>query len=76
MTRVKLALLHSLLAGLRTHLKPGGKTYLAYGCVGAIRHAQGLVPKLGLHLRRLDTRDPNDLPDVFLPGMLLETTVP
>jgi release factor glutamine methyltransferase len=67
-------LLRSLLSGLQDHLRPGGKALLAYGCVNAIRTIQKLAPEHGLSVRVLDDRNLDDLPDVFLPGMLLEVT--
>jgi len=67
-------LLRSLLRGLETHLEPGGRVYLVYGCVEAIRYAQRLAPLHSLHLRLLDDRKLEELPDVFLPGILLEVT--
>ncbi len=67
-------LLRSLLAGARSHLRPGGKVLLAYGCVDAIRTIERIAPEYGLTVRRLDTRQLDELPEVFLPGMLLELT--
>jgi predicted RNA methylase len=66
------ALMRSLLAGLAEHLKPGGKALLAYGCVDAIKTIQRLAPEFQLAIRTLDDRNVRDLPEVFLPGMLLE----
>ena len=65
-------LLRTLLGGLRSHLKPQGKALLAYGCVTAIRQAERLARENDLTCRRLDERTLDSLPDVFLPGMLLE----
>jgi len=67
-------LLESLLSGLRQHLLPGGKALLAYGCVSAIRQIQELAPQHGLRVQVLDDRPLDQLPEVFLPGMLLEVT--
>ena len=67
-------LLKSLLAGARTRLNPNGKMLLAYGCVTAIRKIERLAPEHGLLVKRLDDRSLEDLPEVFLPGMLLELT--
>lgn len=67
-------LLRSLIAGLRDHLKPNGKAYLAFGCVEAIRHAEELASQFNLRFRILDDRSLESLPEVFLPGMLLEIT--
>jgi hypothetical protein len=65
-------LMRSLLAGLAGHLKPGGRALLAYGCVDAIHTLQRLAPEFDLTIRTHDDRNLNDLPEVFLPGMLLE----
>ncbi|MHC4398772.1 MAG: 50S ribosomal protein L11 methyltransferase [Planctomycetota bacterium] len=65
-------LAYSLLEGLRRHLNPGGRALLAYGCVSAVRTVQKIAPEYGLEVRVLDDRDLDDLPEVFLPGMLLE----
>ena len=67
-------LLRSLLHGLENHLEPRGRAYLVYGCVEAIRYAQRLAPLRNLHVRLLDDRKLDDLPNVFLPGMLIEIT--
>lgn len=68
------ALLRSLLDGLREHLQPGGKVMLVYGRVEAIVVTQRLAADRGLHVVILDQRKPEDLPSVFLPGMLLGLT--
>jgi predicted RNA methylase len=68
------ALMRSLLSGLAGHLKPGGKALLAYGCVDAIRTLQRLAPEFDLAVRVHDDRNLSNLPDVFLPGMLLEVS--
>ncbi|MCO6456176.1 MAG: 50S ribosomal protein L11 methyltransferase [Pirellulaceae bacterium] len=70
------ALLESLLRGLPRYLQPGGRALLAYGCVTAIRRAVELAEQLQLRIEVLDDRRLEDLPEVFLPGMLLEVTVP
>ena len=67
-------LLRSLLCGLKEHLRPGGKALLAYGSVDAIKNARRLADQYGVEVRLLDDRAPDRLPDVFLPGMLLEVT--
>lgn len=69
-------LLESLLRGLPRYLRPGGRALLAYGCVTAIRRASELAEQLQLRIEFLDDRRLEDLPEVFLPGMLLEVTVP
>jgi predicted RNA methylase len=68
------ALMRSLLEGLETHLKPGGKALLAYGCGDAIATLERLARDGGFEIRKLDDRDPRDLPEVFLPGMLFEVS--
>jgi predicted RNA methylase len=65
-------LLDSLLKGLRQHLAPGGKAYLVYGCTDAIRAAELLAARYDLQTRRMDDRDLDRLPRLFLPGMVLE----
>ncbi len=67
-------LLRSILIGLKAHLEPGGRAYLVYGCAEAIQYVQHLAPRHNLHVRLLDNRKLDELPDVFLPGMLLEVT--
>jgi 16S rRNA G966 N2-methylase RsmD len=67
-------LMRSLLCGLKDHLEPGGKALLAYGCVDAIRNAKRLADQYEVQLVLVDDRDLERLPDVFLPGMLLELT--
>jgi release factor glutamine methyltransferase len=66
------ALLQSLLQGARQRLNPGGRMLLAYGCVTAIRRIQDVAAQEQLSVRILDNRDLNQLPEVFLPGMLIE----
>jgi release factor glutamine methyltransferase len=66
------ALLQSLLADGRKHLRPGGKILLAYGCVDAIRQVQQLGREYEYDVRILDDRNLDELEPVFLPGMLLE----
>lgn len=67
-------LLRSLIAGLRDHLKPGGRALLAYGCRDAIEKLHDLAEEHDLEVNILDERPLHTLPDVFLPGMLLEVT--
>ena len=59
-------------AGLDDHLEPGGKVLLAYGCVDAIKTIRKLAKENGLAFNIRDTRELDDLPEEFLPGMLLE----
>lgn len=65
------ALMKSLLQDLKKHLKPGGRAFLAYGCVTAIKTLQRLAPQHGFALRTWDDRRLDELDEVFLPGMLL-----
>lgn len=65
-------LLRSLLADLRSHLKPGGRALLAYGCVEAVRKVKQLAAEFGLKIQILDDRNIDALEPVFLPGMLVE----
>ena len=69
-------LLDSLVTGARQRLRPGGRMWLAYGCVTAIRRIKILATQKGLKCSQLDERSLDNLPEVFLPGMLLELTVP
>ena len=70
------ALMRSLLVGLDDHLAPNGKALLSYGCREAIVTLQRLAAELELETRILDDRDLEKLPDVFLPGMLIEVRRP
>jgi methylase of polypeptide subunit release factors len=65
-------LLESILSGARDHLNPDGRLWLAYGCKTAILKIEELAAVAGLTVRRLDDRSLDDLPELFLPGMLLE----
>jgi methylase of polypeptide subunit release factors len=67
-------LLRSLVAGLREHLNPDGRALLAYGSADGIAHVQRLCSEHSLRLRILDDRDPDVLPAVFVPGVLLEVS--
>jgi methylase of polypeptide subunit release factors len=69
-------LLKSLITGARKRLKPGGKMWLAYGCVTAIRKIEEVAQHEALECKRLDHRELNELPELFLPGMLIEISVP
>ena len=68
-------LLKSLVTGARERLRPNGKLWLAYGCVAAIRKIQEVAAAEGLHCTLLDERPIESLPELFLPGMLIEITV-
>jgi methylase of polypeptide subunit release factors len=65
-------LIDSLLKDLKLHLNPGGRAYLAYGCVSAIKVIEKLGKKYKLKVKILDERTLEDLDEVFLPGMMLE----
>jgi release factor glutamine methyltransferase len=70
------ALMKSLFDGLRDHLKPGGRVLLAYGCVDAINTMEKLANEREFGFIIRDTRNLDDLPEEFLPGMLVEIQVP
>lgn len=65
-------LMKSFVDGAADHLNPEGRLLLAYGCVSAIQHLQTLVRDQGLTSKLLDDRNLDDLPENFLPGMLIE----
>jgi release factor glutamine methyltransferase len=65
-------LLRSILSAARARLNPEGRLLLAYGCRDAILTAERIAGTHGLRVRRLDDRTLDDLPEVFIPGMLLE----
>jgi release factor glutamine methyltransferase len=65
-------LLKSLLSGVRERLRPGGRMWLAYGCRTAIERIRELAAAEGLVCELLDERRLEDLPELFLPGMLIE----
>jgi SAM-dependent methyltransferase len=67
-------LLRSILDDLPKHLRPGGRAYLAYGCVSAVRQCQRLATGLELSVQILDDRDLDELPEVFLPAMVIQVT--
>jgi len=67
-------LLDSLLSQLADRLNPDGKALLAYGNVTAIRKAIELGRMYDLNVQVLDERNIDELPENFLPGMLLEFT--
>ncbi len=69
-------LLKSLVTGARQRLKPNGRMWLAYGCVTAIRKIQEVANSEQLDCVLLDDRKLEELPEVFLPGMLIEISVP
>ena len=65
-------LMESFVDGLPQHLNPGGRAFVAYGCLTAIRHLQNLLTSRGHAFTIHDNRPLNSLPEVFLPGMLIE----
>jgi len=65
-------LLGSILHGARSRLNPGGRLLLAYGCRDAIKVLEALSTDAKLSTKRLDPRSLDALPDLFLPGMLVE----
>lgn len=69
-------LLKSLVTGARTRLRPNGRMWLAYGCVTAIRRIQEVAAEQQLSCTLLDDRPLESLPEIFLPGMLIEIRVP
>jgi release factor glutamine methyltransferase len=69
-------LLDSIVTGARQRLRPRGRMWLAYGCVTAIRRIEMLTRQEKLQYLQLDDRSLDELPEVFLPGMLIEIKVP
>jgi release factor glutamine methyltransferase len=67
----RFALLESLFAGLDTHLADEGELYLAYGCKTAIERVKRIAEQDRWRWEILDDRPLSDLPEVFLPGMLI-----
>ena len=65
-------LLESLLAGLDQRLTAHGRCLLAYGCRDAIKTVLRRAEHHQLDATVLDDRDLDDLPEVFVPGMLIE----
>lgn len=68
------ALLDGFINEADNFLRPGGQMLLAYGAKTAIRriHEQGAAS--GWKVETLDDRQLDDLPEVFLPAMLLRLT--
>jgi hypothetical protein len=60
------------LQGSKTTYKPKGRVLLAYGYVAAIKTIQTLSDEHGLQYTKLDPRTLNKLPQVFLPGMMVQ----
>lgn len=70
-------LMRTLFEGLPKHLNPGGKALLAYGSVSGIRMLYKLSADHGYEIRVIDDeRHLDELEEEFLPGMLLEVSVP
>ena len=66
------ALMDSLLEDLPKHLNPGGRCLLAYGHVPAIKRLKAEAEKRNFEFKILDSRNLEELPRDFLPGMLVE----
>ena len=69
-------LLDSLVKGARQRLLPNGRMWLAYGCVTAIRRVELKAREEHLRCVRFDDRSLEQLSEIFLPGMLLEISIP
>lgn len=65
-------LLRSILASAKSHLNPGGRLLLAYGCREAIQMIDRMAAEADLVAERHDDRELSELPEVFVPGMLVE----
>lgn len=65
-------LLEGILSESKKHLQVGGRVMLAYGAKRAINRIQELGPQHGWKVTILDARELDSLPEVFLPGMLIE----
>ena len=65
-------LLDGILMQAHGYLKSDGRLLLAYGAKKAIARLQEKAPELGWEVTLRDDRDLATLPEVFLPGMLLE----
>lgn len=67
----------TLMADLPKHLNPGGRVLLAYGAVSGIKAVRKLAAQHGYKFEILDDdRDLEKLDEEFLPGMMMEITVP
>lgn len=66
------ALLDGLLEHAAQHLQPGGRLLLAYGAKTAIERIVSRAPNFGWLVKIHDDRDLRLLPEVFVPGVLLE----
>ncbi len=65
-------LLDGMLRDGAKYLKPHGRLLLAYGARTAIDRVLRSAPKFGWRARIIDERELETLPEVFVPGMLLE----
>lgn len=65
-------LLDGILASGQEHLTPEGSLLLAYGCKTAIKRVLEKAPQHNWQVEIHDARILDDLPEVFLPGMLIE----
>ena len=70
------ALMDSILDGLPSHLRPGGRCLLAYGHVPAIKRLRTEAENRGYTFTILDDRELDLLEMDFLPGMLIEIRMP
>jgi methylase of polypeptide subunit release factors len=67
-------LLDEILERSANHLAPNGELLLAYGAKEPILRILDRGPALGWTIAMLDERSLDDLPEVFLPGMLIRLT--
>jgi len=68
-------LLDAILSQSQEHLHSGGRLLLTYGCKTAIERVRTTAPLYGWQVKIHDDRHLEELPEVFLPGMLLELNV-
>ncbi len=68
------ALLDGLLANSQNYLRSDGKLLLAYGARTAVQRILATAPGLGWQVHVHDDRTLLSLPEVFVPGILLELT--
>lgn len=66
------SLLDAILEQSAEHLNDGGSLLLAYGAKAAVQRILTKAPEHGWTVNVLDDRNVTELPDVFLPGMLIE----
>lgn len=66
------ALLDGLLRQGAEHLQPSGRMLLAYGAKTAIERIVSTAPNFGWTVTIHDDRELSTLPEVFVPGVLLE----